>query len=72
MGVWIPHVSWSLCRRIEWSVVSKAAESRVKMDISLRSEALRRSLVIFRRAVSLLWSVRHGKLIVLEKEGCCK
>ena len=71
---WIPHVSWSLCRRIEWSVVSKAAErsSRVKMDISLRSEAWRRSLMIFRRAVSLLWSARHGMLIVLEIEGCCR
>ena len=47
----------SLSRRVEWDMVSKAAlrSRRMRMDNSLESAAIRRSFVILRRAVSVLW-----------------
>ena len=44
-------------RRMEWDTVSKAAERsrRIRMEMRPLSAAVRRSLVILMRAVSVLW-----------------
>lgn len=49
-----------LRRRMEWKMVLKAAlrSKRMRMDKSLESAVIRRSLVIFSGAVSALWWVR--------------
>lgn len=50
----------NLLRRMVWEIVSKAAlrSRRMRMDSKPESAAIRRSLVIFRRAVSVLWRGR--------------
>lgn len=60
-GVVVMPREESLLRRIERDVVSKAAfrSRKMRMVISLASAVRRRSLVTFRRAVSVLWVVRN-------------
>jgi len=50
----------NLSRRMECEMVSKAAlrSRRMRMDNSPESAAIRRSFVILRRAVSVLWRGR--------------
>ena len=50
----------SRSRRMEWEMVSKAAvrSRRMRMDKCPESAAIRRSLVIFMSAVSVLWPGR--------------
>lgn len=57
MGVDDRPMDASLWRRMEWEIVSKAAlrSRRMRIDRSLESAAIRRSLVILIRAVSVLW-----------------
>ena len=52
----MPKVSWSLESRMEWSIVSKAADrsSKESREMWLTSRAARRSFTILRRAVSVL------------------
>ena len=54
----MPYELTRVSRRIEWSIVSKAAErSRsVRTVMSPVSRAVCMSLVTFRRAVSVLWA----------------
>ena len=52
----MPKEYWSLVRRIEWSMVSKAAErsSKARMETLSSSKPRRRSLITLKSAVSVL------------------
>ena len=53
----MPKVCSSLCRRMVWLIVSNAEErtNKVRMQTLPLSKAVKRSLTILSRAVSLLW-----------------
>ena len=53
----MPKVWWSLESRMEWSIVSKAADrsSRENREMWLTSRASRRSFTILKRPISVLW-----------------